>query len=398
MAGPAPLKAGDAGFGTPWAEQIAFLRDKLRLPTEAWDDISHGAHDRAFIVAGAQKADLLADLHQAVAAQMESGRGERAFTQVFKDLVTRNGWTGWTGEGTAKGTAWRAGIIYQTNMSTSYAAGRYRQLSDPGLLKLRPYWQYHHADGVLNPRPQHQAWDGLTLRHDHPFWKTHFAPNGWRCHCWVSAVAKPPAGAPTEPPEGWDEVDPATGVPVGIDKGFGYAPGAAADTSLRQIVRDKLISYPPAIAKALAADVNRYIEANATAAEFARAALADGGIVHPAWLGFVEQPAALQPLLDDTDVTGWFVTLPASTPRHVQTDHAFDGKGQRPPQPADYDRVAAVLNDADTLRAGHVSDNGHATVVAVKRIGSETFRAVFEALPGKRNRALALISLVIKTR
>jgi len=31
------------------------------------------------------------------------------------------------------------------------------------------------------------------------------------------------------------------------------------------------------------------------------------------------------------------------------------------------------------------------------KIGLETYRAVFEVLPGKRNRALALLSLVIKT-
>jgi hypothetical protein len=33
----------------------------------------------------------------------------------------------------------------------------------------------------------------------------------------------------------------------------------------------------------------------------------------------------------------------------------------------------------------------------IKRIGSETYRAVFRVLSGKKNRALALLSLVIKT-
>jgi len=54
------------GFGTPFQAQIDFLRQKLQLPTDRWDDIIRSAHDRAFIVAGAAKADLLADLHQAV--------------------------------------------------------------------------------------------------------------------------------------------------------------------------------------------------------------------------------------------------------------------------------------------------------------------------------------------
>ena len=49
------------GFNTPFAEQIEFFRQKLNLPTEHWDDIMRETHDRAFVVAGAMKADLLDD-------------------------------------------------------------------------------------------------------------------------------------------------------------------------------------------------------------------------------------------------------------------------------------------------------------------------------------------------
>lgn len=50
----------------PFAEQIAFFRRKLNVPTERWDDLWQAAHDRAFVVAGAAKADLLEDLRGAV--------------------------------------------------------------------------------------------------------------------------------------------------------------------------------------------------------------------------------------------------------------------------------------------------------------------------------------------
>lgn len=36
-------------------------------------------------------------------------------------------------------------------------------------------------------------------------------------------------------------------------------------------------------------------------------------------------------------------------------------------------------------------------VVATKQIGSEVFRCVYQVRPGKKNRALSLLSLVIKT-
>lgn len=51
----------------------------------------------------------------------------------------------------------------------------------------------------------------LTLRHDHPFWDTHFPPNGWGCKCRVVAVAAPGDGDATTPPDGWGDTDPATG-------------------------------------------------------------------------------------------------------------------------------------------------------------------------------------------
>ncbi len=239
------------GFGTPFAEQLEFFRRKLGLPTERWDDITRAAHDRAFIVAGASKADLLNDLRDAMQRRLEDGKGLQAFRGEFTDVVLKHGWTGWAGEGSKAGWAWRTRIIYQTNMSTSYAAGRWQQLNHPDLLKLRPYWRYHHADGVAHPRPHHLAWNGITLPHDHPFWITHFAPNGWLCHCYISAVdgvayARAQSAGKGAPPAGWDEINPKTGAPVGIDKGFDYAPGRTWHPDL-----DK---YPEPVARQFVAD------------------------------------------------------------------------------------------------------------------------------------------------
>jgi len=138
-------------------------------------------------------------------------------------------------------------VIYQTNMSTSYWAGRRKQMLEPGYLRLRPYWRYLHSHAVTHPRPLHLEWHGLTLPHDHPFWDTHFAPNGYGCQCRVVAVSKREGEASAraglgEPPEGWDAIDPKTGAQVGIDKGFDHAPGAATDWSWQRFVDDKLLA------------------------------------------------------------------------------------------------------------------------------------------------------------
>lgn len=125
-------------------------------------------------------------------------------------------------------------------------------MTDPETLAAMPYWRYVHNDSVLHPRPHHKAWGDmrLTLRHDHPFWKTNAPPNGWGCRCRIVAVPKPRAGDATEPPGGWDARD-AKGLLPGIDRGWDYAPGANAATPLRELVERKLVNLDAGIGAAM---------------------------------------------------------------------------------------------------------------------------------------------------
>ncbi len=306
-----PASEAAFGFNTPFDEQIAYLRQKLDLPTQRWDDISGRAHDRAFVVAGAAKADLLADLHQQLLTRATDGAGLNAFRKDFAAIVAKNGWTGWTGEGTPEGEAWRTRVIYQTNMATSYAAGRYRQMSDPEVLKLHPYWRYIHSEGVMHPRPLHLSWHGLTLPHDHPFWQTHFAPNGWGCQCRITSVSRREGEASAraglgEPPADWQTIDPKTGAPVGIDKSFDYAPGATWHPNL-----DK---YPYDLARQMVAD-------NASDGVFERWVKnidirAKEELAKPAYAG--ERPNAVSASIRNTLSTGERVPLAVMNAKGLQ--------------------------------------------------------------------------------
>lgn len=397
-----------AGFHTPFPEQLDFFRRKLNLPSAYWDDLIHGAHDRGFMVAGATKADLLDDLRQAVDTAIAEGKGLAWFQQEFPRIVAKHGWTGWTGEGSAAGTAWRSEVIYKTNMRSSYSAGRWKQLTDPQMLQEMPYWRYVHSDSVVHPRPLHLAWGEipLILPATSPWWDTHFPPNGWGCQCTVQAVSERQLrdkygkeGPDTPPDDGTytytDRYGETHVIPNGIDYGWGYAPGADTTKPLRELVADKMIRYPDAIATALSRDVTRYINATEPSADFARRVVADRSVTEPLWLGFVENFLAVSAAAGQ-DVKGYLVLLPADVPRHVDASHAFDGGSQRPATPADYALVWQVLAEADSLRPGELTSKGLSTVVAVKEIAGEVFRCVFDVRPGKKNRALALLSLVIK--
>jgi hypothetical protein len=244
-------------FRRPFAEQVAFFRGKLGhlVPTATWRDVWQSAHDRAFMVAGAAKADLLADLAEAVDQAIAQGETLQEFRKRFFATVDKRGWHGWTGEATKAGRAWRTRIIYQTNLATSYAAGRLAQLRAGGYR----YWIYRHTPQE-HPRLQHLAWDGLTLPPDHPFWQTHFPPGGWGCKCRVVGADGPQSIARlggqlgyTEPPAGWNVRD-AKGRLPGIDEGWDYMPGATS--ALVRAIERKARQLPPLLADQLREDVH----------------------------------------------------------------------------------------------------------------------------------------------
>lgn len=246
-------------FAKPFDLQLAALRLRLSnlVGTVAWDDLIGTEHDRAFVVAGAMKADLLADMGRAVEKAIGETRSIEKFREDFRRIVEERGWHGWTGEGTAKGEAWRTKVIYRTNMATSYAAGRLAQLK-AGNFK---FWVYKHGLAV-EPRLQHLAWDGVALPPDHPFWETHAPPNGWGCTCRIRgtnslAGVKRVGGDPDKQlPEGWERPDPTTGAPPGIDKGWNHAPGGDSSEELAELVRRKLPVLPPEIS----ADLIAYLQ------------------------------------------------------------------------------------------------------------------------------------------
>lgn len=384
------------GFGLPFQEQIDFFRAKLNLPTERWDDIKKQANDRAFIVAGAAYADLLQDLREAIDKAITEGKGIAEFRKDFKRIVKMHGWHGWTGEGTKAGEAWRTRTIYTTNLNTSYAAGRYKQLTDPEYLKLRPNWIYIHNDSVVHPRPHHLSWHGTVLPHDHPFWQSHFAPNGWGCKCRIAPARD--GQKVTAPPQGWDKIDPKTGEFVGIDKGFGYAFGASVDVPMREFVQQKLIQYPAAITRALSKEINKHIDAENDIKSFIEASLATN---HSdlLWLGFVEDNERVDAILKaQQSVKGYLLLLPIEGVRHHNKKHQYDGSGQREATAEDYAKIPSVLNEADEIKLSTVTtDTGLPALIAIKELMGEIFRVVFEVRHGKKSRALAIKSLVIKT-
>lgn len=213
----------------PFDEAIQHFRNKLNVDTKSWNDISRTAHVRAFMVAGA-KDDVLLDLRAAVDKAISEGTTIAAFRKDFDGIIKKSGWA-YNGD-----RNWRTRVIYDTNLRQAHHAGRWSQIQQSK--KRRPFLEYRHG-GSVDPRPQHQAWDGLVLSADDPFWDTHYPQNGWGCKCRVRSlsqhdldrrelsVSKSPPASQVKRTVTKDGIKQQIEVPKGIDPGFDYNVGKA---------------------------------------------------------------------------------------------------------------------------------------------------------------------------
>ncbi|WP_171892414.1 phage minor head protein [Pseudomonas aeruginosa] len=228
----------------PFQEQIRFLQAKH--PSIDYNAVRGAANDQSFVSAGANRADLVADLHAIIVQATRDGMTLAEFRKDYDAVLDHYEWEP---EG---GRAWRARVIYETNLRTSYAAGRYAQLQ--AVKGERPFWMYNHSDAVEHPRELHLAWDGLVIHADNPWWRTHYPPNGWGCQCSVSAYAEDELASlgkdgPDAPPSSRMRRLTYRGevveVPEGIDPGWDYAPGRSNFEQLVQGALQKTTPLPP---------------------------------------------------------------------------------------------------------------------------------------------------------
>lgn len=403
-------------FGRPFPEQVAFFRGKLGnlVPTQFWDDLLKAGHDTGFMVAGAQKADLLADLAAAVDRAIAAGTSIETFRKDFRAIVARHGWTGWTGEKTAGGRAWRTRVIYTTNAQTSYAAGRLAQLR-AGNFAL---WIYQHNDSVQHPRPLHLAWDNITLPPEHPFWRARYPPSGWGCRCYIVGArsargARRLGGDPDKAlPDGWDTIDPKTGEPPGIDKGWGYMPGATvSDTVNAMAAKTQQWEYtlakaymqgvPDTVRDALAIAYRGLPSVADDVRRYAQRVLAGRTALHiPPYrtLGLITQPqAASIARATRLDIRGYDFAVDPFGVKHVRGGHGAPAetlRGQVAVTSADYAMLPRILNAADRVQdAGVAKATGRRVVRITAVIDGRTYVTIWE-VRGKR-RSLVLQSFWI---
>ena len=225
----------------PPADAIAYFRAKGYALGFDWRDVWAEEHAVAFTAAKATSLDVLIALREAVDRALAEGQAFDAFARDLRPLLARLGWWGrkemvdpLTGEvrEAQLGSDRRLDLIFRVNLRVAYAAGQWRRIER--VADRRPWLRYVSIRDART-RPEHAAWHGTILRHDHPWWGTHYPPNGWNCRCRVQQLSEDDLTVyglrPSVPPAGgtYEWLNRRTGervqVPDGIDPGWGHNVG-----------------------------------------------------------------------------------------------------------------------------------------------------------------------------
>lgn len=139
----------DLGYAYTLApeEAIKYFEGKGYAIGFNWHDVQTVAHARAFTVAGVMKLDVLQDIRGGLQSALDNGDTYQEFVKGLQPLLESKGWIGKglvadpeTGELHGKQlTPRRFQTIFDTNIQSSYNAGRYQQ--QMANVADRPYFE-----------------------------------------------------------------------------------------------------------------------------------------------------------------------------------------------------------------------------------------------------------------
>lgn len=244
----------------------AFIARGLLKPSFRWQDVWQAEHARAFAVAGVMRLDILRLIRDQVDVAVREGTAFADFRDKLRAQLVGRGWWGnieitdpSTGE--LRKTRFndaRLNLIFDVNVRQSHAAGRWARAQRSRMPLL--IYRTMRDERV---RMTHRPWHGVALPKDHPWWDTHYPPNGWRCRCLAYPIDQAGVDALRQagqtildepPPTTWVEFENKSSgaverVPRGIDPGFAYNPGKVhvqqgVDRQARELQRTATERWP----------------------------------------------------------------------------------------------------------------------------------------------------------
>jgi SPP1 gp7 family putative phage head morphogenesis protein len=207
-----------------FTEAVAWFRARLPLSDDEFYALEERARRKAFTVSAVAQLDMVAMVQESLEVAIAAGVSYADGRGTIGPILERE----WAGSVENPGN--RLDVIFRTNTQLSYSAGRYQQLSEPAVMRARPYRMY---DAIADSRttPICNELNGTVLPAGDPWWDTHVPPLHFSCRSGIRSLRASQAeergiteSAPNETPQ----------------DGFGLAPG-------RQEWAPNPAEYPPSL-------------------------------------------------------------------------------------------------------------------------------------------------------
>jgi SPP1 gp7 family putative phage head morphogenesis protein len=186
-----------------------WFRQRVPVTPDEWDRLELHHRRRAFKIAGVSQADMIAQMH----GMIDDGIREGISYDEYSDRMLESLETQWGGS--VRNPSGRLETILRNAHQNAYNAGRYYQMTDPGVMQARPYWQY---DALLDDTTTDicRERDGIIREATDDFWVRNFPPLHHRCRSSVRSVSRREAEAAGGETARALQKNPATG--------WGYRP------------------------------------------------------------------------------------------------------------------------------------------------------------------------------
>jgi SPP1 gp7 family putative phage head morphogenesis protein len=180
--GPSAPRINPVAVQTP--DIIRWIENKRPRAIGNWRQLGAEEYARAFTAAGTARSDIVTDLYEGLLETMREGGGETDFAERMMPVLRDKGWLPQLDD---QALGRRVRLIYDTNIRTSQAVGKWRAAQ-----RTKQFLPYIRYSAVMDrrTRPSHAALHGIIRPVDDPFWAQAYPPCGFQCRCIASQISR----------------------------------------------------------------------------------------------------------------------------------------------------------------------------------------------------------------
>lgn len=161
-----------------FTEAVAAIRARIVLTDAEYTALVAVSSDWAFWAAGLAQVRMVQDVLDSLTQAVEKGLGLDEWRRGLPAMM-RSAW--------GRGSAWRLETIFRNAVQHAYSRGRYRQMTNPAVLRFRPYWLY---DAVRDRQtsPICRERDRTVLPATDPWWQSNYPQLHHNCRSGVRTL------------------------------------------------------------------------------------------------------------------------------------------------------------------------------------------------------------------